>query len=275
MSDIPTLVNILRYLYSNAEPSTYGNIITTVQKEQELVDRALDELVSQGIIEKRDEYYHYKSTPEAEEITQKFFALYEKVLRTPQMELLVCGLLSRAGGGHPLRMNTLLHVLATEGHAADDVLNFLNKEVEKGYIKKVQVNLIGMDLTLCPVLIPASYTPRLQVDTSEYEIAKGWCQDLDLSSTEEDYLIGNYPDELAEASVQYVETEKQRAVTEVLREEAVLQEAGIDLIPWQDFQNQQHQLGLSEITKSVLDGGAYASKNLLVAKIIGVIKSAL
>jgi len=274
MSDIPTLVQILRYLHSDTGPATYDNIITTIQKEQALTDKALEELVSRGIIIKSDDYYRYSATPEADEISQKLFSLYEKVLKTPQMELLVCGLLSRAGGGHLLRINTLLHVLAIEGYATDDVLHFLNEEIERGHIIKVQVNFIGMALSLPPILIPASYSPRLQVNASEYETAKEWCQGSGLSFIEEDYLIGNYSDELAEASVQYVETEKQRAVTEVLREEAVQQEAGIDLLPWQDvFQNQQYQLGISEITKSVLDSGAYAFKKLLVATIVGVIKS--
>ncbi len=275
MSDMPTLVKILRYLHSNAAPITYGNIITTVQKEQELVDRALNELVSQGIVDSRDEYYYYSATPKAEEFSQKLFALHEKVLRTQQMELLVRGLLSRAGGGHFLRMNTLLHVLAMEGFATDDVLHLLDEEVGGGYIKKVQVIFIGMVLSLSPVLIPACYASRLRVNAAEYELAKGWCQDSGSSSIEEDYLIGDYPDELAEAGIQYVETEKQRAVTEILREEAVQQEAGIDLVPWQDvFQNPQYQLGLSEITKNVLESGAYAFKRLIIAKIIGVIKSA-
>ncbi|MFC1954336.1 hypothetical protein ACFLVZ_00735 [Chloroflexota bacterium] len=275
MSDTPTLVKILRYLHSNAEPSTYGNIITTVQKEQELVDRALSELVSQGIIDNDNEYYSYKASPEAEEFCQKLFALYNIILRTPQMELLVCGLLSRAGGGHLLRMNTLLHVLAIEGFATDDVLHLLDQEMAGGFIKKIPVIFFGMDLSLPPVLIPACYESRLQINPAWYELAKEWCQTSGSSSIEEDYLIGEYPDDSAEAGIQYVETEKQRAVTEVLREEAVQQETGIDLIPWQDvIQSPQYQLGLSEISKGILDGGAYASKKLMVTKIIGIIKSA-
>jgi len=274
MSDMPTLVKILRYMHSNAAPCTYGNIITNVQKEQELVERALNELVLQGIVNSHDEYYSYSATPEAEEFSQKLFSLYEIVLRTPDMELLVCGLLSRAGGGHLMRMNTLLHVLAMEGFATYDVLHLLDKEIERGNIKKVHVIFIGMVLPLAPVLIPACYASRLWADEAEYELAEGWCQNSDSPSIEEDYLISNYPDEMAEAGVQYVETEKQRAVTEVLREEAMQQEAGIDLLPVQDvLHNPQYQLGLSEVEKSVLDSGAYASK-LIVAKIIGVIKSA-
>ena len=232
-------------------------------------------MVAQGIVSSHDEHYHYSTTPKAEEFSRKLFALYEKVLRTPQMELIVCGLLSRAGGGHLLRMNTLLHVLTTEGFATDDVLHLLDEEVGRGYIKKVQVIFIGMIMPLPPVLIPACYAPRLQVNAMEYELAKGWGQDSGSSSIEEDYLIGTYPDDLAEAGIQYVETEKQRAITMVLREEASQQEAGIDLIPWQDvIQNQQYQLGIAEITKSVLDSGVYAFKRFIKANIIGVIKSA-
>jgi len=276
MSDMPTLVKILRYLHSNAAPTTHANIITAVQKEQDVVDKALNELVVQGIVNTREGYYYYSATPKAEEFSQKLFAVYEKVLRTPEMELLVCGLLSRAGGGHLLRMNTLLHVLAMEGFATDDVFHLLDEEVGRGYIKKVQVIFIGMVLPLPPVLVPASYASRLRVNAAEYELAKAWCQDSGSSSIEENYLIGTYPNDLAEMGIQYVETEKQRAVTEVLREEAAQQETGIDLIPWQDaFQNPQYKIGLTEITNSVLDSGAYAFKRLIKANIIGVIKSAL
>ncbi len=273
MSDEPTLVKILKYLHDKEEPSNYGNIITAVQKEQELIDKALFELAAQGIIDIRDGRYSFSATPSAEEFSQKLFALYEKVLREPQMNLIICGLLSRAGGGHMLRKDTLLHVLAMEGFAADDVLRMLETEMERRYIQDLQIDFIGMVLSSPPVLVPACYGPRLRVNAAVYDLVKGWCKESGSSSITEEYLTSSYPEELAQAGIQYVETEKQRAVTAVLREEASHQEAGIDLVPWHDaFQSTQSRLGISEVTKGALESGAYAFKRLTKANMIGVMK---
>ena len=132
MSDMSALVKILRYLRDNSEPSNYNDIISAVQEGQARVDRALNKLVGEGIVDSRDSRYCYAATPRAEELCQKLFALYERVLARPQLELLARGLICQADEYYPLRMITLLRVLGKEGFALEDVTQFLDGEVARG-----------------------------------------------------------------------------------------------------------------------------------------------
>ncbi len=234
MSDLPSLVKILKYLQVNKEPANQDNIITAVREEQALVDSALNKLVARGIVDSRGEYYCYNTTPKTEEFCQKLFVLYQKVLRRPQMEFLIRYFLSRAGGGHLLRMSTLLHVLEKQGSAVEDSIQLLDEKIYEGCIKKVNIIFITMSPFSTPVLIPYYYASRLSyIDIEKYEWIKQWCQESGLSSAKEDYLIGAYPTELTESGIHHIETEKQREVTQVLREEMSRQAVRAGLVPWQ------------------------------------------
>jgi hypothetical protein len=189
-----------------------------VQEGQALVNRALKRLVAEGIVDSCEERYWYNATPRVEEFCQKLFTLYEKVLRRRQMELLAPGLLSQVGGRYLLRMDPFLQVLEKEGFTMEDVTHFLDEEIERGYVKRVRVIFIARASLLPPLFVPSYYASHLHVNTDEYEQLKERCYDLGLSVNEEDYLIGDYPAELAEPAIQYMETEKQEVI-QALKEE--------------------------------------------------------
>lgn len=208
MSDAPTLVKVLRYLRDNTAPSTYNDIISTVQEGQVLIDRALNKLLTEGIVERRDQYYCYTATPRAEELCQKLFALYEKMAKSSQLELLARGLLCQSGKYYVLRVNTFLQVLGKEGFTQEDMTHFLNGEVERGYVKRVRGFFVAKVSASARLFMP-SYYPVRQVSADEYRQLKERASDSGLLCSEEDYFIGAYPAELAEPTIRYMETRKQ------------------------------------------------------------------
>jgi len=207
MSDVPTLVKVLRYLRDSSEPSSYNDIISAVQEGQAPVDRALKKLVAEGMVDSRDSRYCYAATPRAEELCQKLFALYERVLARPQLELLARGLICQADEYYPLRMNTLLRVLDKEGFALEDVTQFLDGEVERGHVKRVSA-IFGGRVSGSPPLFTPYYLGLPQIDQHEYRQLEEWSGDSGLVCSQGDYLIGDYPAELAEPAIRYVETVK-------------------------------------------------------------------
>ena len=207
MSDVPTLVKVLRYLRDSSAPSSYNDIISAVQEGQVPVDRALNKLVGEGIVDRCDSRYCYAATPRAEELCQKLFALYERVLARPQLELLARGLICQADEYYPLRMITLLRVLDKEGFALEDVPQFLDGEVKRGYVKRVSAIFGGRVSGSPPWFIPY-YCGLPQIDQHEYPQPEDWSGDSGLAYSQEDYLIGDYPAELAEPAIRYVETVK-------------------------------------------------------------------
>jgi hypothetical protein len=207
MSDMPTLVKVLRYLHDNSEPSSYNDIISAVQERQALVDKALEKLVAERIVHSRDSLYSYNATPRAEELCQKLFALYEKILARPQLELLARGLICQADEYYPLRMNTLLRVLEKEGFAAEDVTRFLDGEVKMGYVKRMPA-IFGGRVWGSPPLFIRYYLGLAQFGQHDYPQPEDWSGNSGLAHSQEDYLLSNYPPELAEPAVQYIETVK-------------------------------------------------------------------
>ena len=204
MADIPTLVKILRYLRSSTKSAAMGDIISEVQEGQVLVDRALDKLVTDGMVKNADGLYCYTDTLEAEEVCQKLFDLYDNLVNRTKLELLARGLLCRSGKNCLLRLDTFLSVLEKEGFALEEVVCFLKDEIEKGYITRAPIDLIGEIPFSPPLIIPSGYSLR-DISMSECHKAKEWLHDLSFSYGDEDCLMGDYPAELARAAVDHME----------------------------------------------------------------------
>ena len=207
MSDVPTLLKVLRYLRANSESSSYNDIISAVHEGQALVDRALNKLVAEGIVNSRDEGYCYTATPRAEELSQKLFALYEKAASRQRLELLGRGLICQAEEYYPLRSGTFVHVLEREGFAFEDVTRFLDGEVEKGYVKKVP-GIFGARVSGSPPLFIPPYYGSWQTSRYQFQHVGEWSCASVPPHGEDDYVIGDYPAELAEPAIRYMEAEK-------------------------------------------------------------------
>ena len=228
MSNLPTAVEVLKYLMDVSVPSTPTNISRAVHEGQILVDRALTELMARGLIDRYGEdKYHYLATPEADELCRKLFALYGKVGTRSQKELLARGLLSQPGPRYLWHVNKLLEVLESEGFTREDAAPFLDQETSKGYIKTIRIIFVARLSFTAPPFIPYYYiTDFRKVDANEHQQLKQQCLNLGLSMNGVDYLMGAYPPELAQPAVQYVEKDK-RQIRDILREEAFQQWQGL------------------------------------------------
>ena len=228
MSRLPTVVRVLKYLMDTPGPSPYQDIIRVTPEGQAFVEWALSQLVARGLIHRQGEnHYYYKASTEADEFCQRLFTLYERVTARPQKELSARGLLSQPGPRYLWRLGRLLQVLEAEGFDREDASRFLDQEISRGYINKVGIMfVVGMSFT-APDFIPYYYISDFRnVVAEEYEQLKEQCHNLGLSMSEEHYLTGAYPPELAQPAIQYVEKEK-RQIRDMLRDEAFRQWQGL------------------------------------------------
>lgn len=228
MSNLPTAVKVLKYLRDVSAPSTQNDISRVVREGQAHVRRALTELMARGLIDRRGEdHYHYRATPEADELCQKLFALYDKVSTRPQKELLVRGLLSQPAPRYLWHMNKLLEVIEREGFSREDAIPFLDQETEKGYIKRVRMIFVARIPFTAPPFIPYYNMSDIRnIEPNEYEQLKQQYHNSGLIMNEENYLMGAYPPELSQTAAQYVEKEK-RQMRDMLWEEAFQQWQGL------------------------------------------------
>lgn len=228
MSNLPTAVKVLKYLRDLSAPSPHSNITRAVREGQTLVNRALTELVARGLIDRcGEDYYQYRATPEADELCQKLFALYDKVSTRPQKQLLARGLLSQPGPRYLWQMNKLLEVLDREGFTREEAVPFLDEEAKKGFIQRIKIIFVARSPFTIPPFIPYYYISDFRnIDPSEYEQLKQQCRNSGLSMSEEYYIAGAYPPELSQPAIQYVEKEKHQ-VRDMLRDEAFQQWRGL------------------------------------------------
>jgi hypothetical protein len=228
VSNMPTAVKVLKHLRETSAPSTSTNISRAVREGQTLVDKALAELVARGLLLRNSgDYYQYRKTPEADQLCQRLFALYDKLSTRPGKELLVRGLLSQPSPRYLWHVNKLLEVIEREGFSRKDAIQFLDGETGKGYIKKVRMIFVARTPFVAPPFIPYYYMSGFRnIDPNEYDKLTQQCHSSGLLMNEESYLMGAYPPELSQPAIQYVEKEK-RQMRDTLWEEAFKQWQGL------------------------------------------------
>jgi len=211
MTELPIGVKVLKYLVNTTVPTNYNNIIKVVDEGQVLVNRALTELTARGLVDKHgDDCYQYRATAETDELCQKLFALYDRVIARVQKESLVRGLLSQPSPCYLWRTDKLLEVL----------------EIRVIFVVRVPF--------VAPPFIPYYNISDIRnVDADEYEQLKQQCRNLGLSMNEEHYLLGTYPPELSLPAIHSLEEEK-RQVRDMLVEEASRQWQGLTY-SWEGF----------------------------------------
>ncbi len=223
MSGLPTIVEILRYLRSNATPHTYEDIISQTSGSQGRVEQALTKLVTSGMVRAKGKLYQYIPTPEAEELCQKLFDLYERVVQKSRLELLLRGILSQSAQRYFFKMDTLREMLEREGFASQEVSQLLKEEIRKGHIRHLKLVFVTKLPFSAPIYVPLAYISHFgPVRSQEYEALKEYSQIKGLDFIEEDYLQADYPPELAQPGQEYLKKEAGR-ILEKLREEALLQ----------------------------------------------------
>ena len=235
MTELPIGVKVLKYLVNTTVPTGYNDIIRMVDEGQVLVNRALTELTARGLVDRYGEdCYQYHATAEADELCQKLFVLYDRVIARVQKESLVRGLLSQPSPCYLWRTDKLLEVLGKEGFTREDTMAFLDEEEGKDYIKRIRLIFVARVPFVAPSFIPYYNISDIRnVDADEYEQLKQQCQNLGLSMNEEHYLLGTYPPELSLPAIHSLEEEK-RQVRDMLVEEASRQWQGLTY-SWEGF----------------------------------------
>ncbi len=213
----PTLVRILRILQDKGGKASEEEIRGALSGEKPAyIDRAFEELRNRGILRREGDLWEISSSPEIEALVQKLFALYEKVARAAKKEMLVRGILSRTSWHYLLRFEVLLEILEQEGFEREEIREFIQKEVERGYIEKFKVVWVGK-ASGAPIFMPSYYLSYLAyISPEEYRKLRG---NTSVPVFEDEYLLGKYPDEVAAPAREYMEREH-KELCNMLRERA-------------------------------------------------------
>lgn len=242
----PAIVKVLQYLKDAEAPADFNDVITATGESQTLVQRALDRLLSTGMIERAGGGFRYVHTTGAQELSGKLFELYLKVSKKPQMELTIRGIICHLGRSAAyIRVGRLLEVMEKDGFLRGEVVSLLDGELESGYLRKLEVlfspdgqgsatglacerpDIVGKIRAVSIPKVP--FPPPLAI--SAYYLS--WFRDMSTEDFEklkmevlggnelrrEEYITGVYPPEMSQAARSYLIHEKLE-MAEALREEA-------------------------------------------------------
>ena len=202
------LLKCLKLLRNADRSLTESEIAIRVEDELFYVARALEKLGETRLVAKSGDYYSYRRTIENEEFSKRMLAVYEKIGRKCVVESLVIGLLSAAvRDKHLLKENTLLRVMGEEGFGVDEICGFVQQKVDEGHVRRLRVALRKEkdEFFPAPPVIPWHYTSRLiRMKGDEYEKVKRRWGEEGFFVQEEDYLIADFPLEIAGPAAEYL-----------------------------------------------------------------------
>ena len=202
------LVKCLKLLRNSDCPLTEQQIADRIEEDPIYVARTVEKLAERELVSKVGESYSYRTTPANEEFSKRILAVYEKIGKKCEMESLVIGMLSAAvREKHLLKETTLLRILGEEGFGADELGVLLQGHVDEGRVRRLKVALRKEkdESFPSPPVIPWYYTSRLiRMNEEEYEKVKRRWGDEGFFVQEEDYLLADYPPDMAGPAADYL-----------------------------------------------------------------------
>ncbi|MBI4332564.1 MAG: hypothetical protein HY673_14935 [Chloroflexi bacterium] len=219
----PSSLKVLRYLRGYRLPRTRNDIIQGTGETPDYVTRALSRLAAEKIVTEENGGYLFAPGPESDIIFVKLADVCAIVSRGTQLELMVRGLLCATPQPCLVRISAVTGILASEGFSNEETMGFVQEEIRKGHVKKIKLLFYLRRQNTLPTYVPQEYvSPLSWVDMESYHQVGHYVGEDDpgYPSAHEEYLLGDYPREMANPAKEYLDTEK-AYIKEKLREEAM------------------------------------------------------
>ena len=114
--DTPPIIKILRYLKDGKTPVSLDDVIIATGESQTLSLKALDKLVSGGIVSSVNNTFCYVANPKTDDLSEKLFQLYRTVNKEPDMEVTLRGLICHLSSLRAyLRVNRVIEAMELRG----------------------------------------------------------------------------------------------------------------------------------------------------------------
>lgn len=206
----PTIVKVLNYLKDTKVKKTKEELSISIDEPQEYVNKALEKLIAIDVVTQEEGDYLYNDTPSSGEFCYRLAKLYETLGRKPNKELLIRGLICQIPSQYLFHFPTLVQMMQKEGIDKQELDQFLEQEIANGYLKIIRAVYTEMEPPVIPICIPPFYFNYLGhlgvINCDWYKSHRQEQRDYEL--WEEDYLIAQYPSELANPAKEYIEGER-------------------------------------------------------------------
>jgi len=219
--DTPSIPRILEILLESEEGREELSLLQALGDEARAT-KALDLLLQHGIIAReRGRVRICDGSGTACKVGQ-IVAFYKQVQRAARKNLVLRGILNATYYKCLVHLGTFVQMMEHEGFDGVETLRAVDEEAREGYVQRLKIayrSRSGTKHKFFP-FIPLYYYPHFVVmDADKMQPLRSRLETPGIALAEEDYLLGNYPKELAAQSRDYILREKHH-IKEKIKNEA-------------------------------------------------------
>lgn len=210
MLDIPSIPTILQALLETREGRTEASLVDNVKDRHHAV-KAMEALVRHGLVTRREDVVRLVEDERKLERVRALIDFYRGVQRAARKSLVFRGILNTTQYKCLIHLQTFLTIMEDEGFDRGEVEELLRKEKQDGYVEHMKImyrSRQGLKHKLFP-FIPLYYYPHFIImNTDNVGHFRERLQGAGIALTEEDYLLGKYPKEIAQQSRLFIARER-------------------------------------------------------------------
>ena len=219
--DTPSIPRILEILLESEEGRDESALLQTFG-DASYAAKAVDTLVEHAIITREKGRLRICHGSEVAQKVLRIVSFYGEIQRAARKELMFRGILNATYYKCLIHFGTFIEMMEHEGFDKGETIGTLGEEVKQGYVQHLKIlyrSRSGLKHKFFP-FIPLYYYPHFVVtDANNAQPLRARLENPAITLTEEDYLLGNYPKELAAQSRDYILKEKNH-VKEKIKDEA-------------------------------------------------------
>ncbi len=208
--DTPSIPRILEILLESEEGRDEPMLLKAVGEASHAA-RAVDLLLTHGVIAREKGRLRICPGSNVAHKVHQIVDFYRDIQRTSRKELMFRGILNATYYKCLIHFGTFIEMMEDEGFDREETARTLEEEKEQGYVQHLKIvykTRTGLKHKFF-AFIPLYYYPHFIVmDANNAEPMRSRLEGAGISTTEEDYLLGNYPKELAAQARDYILKEK-------------------------------------------------------------------
>ncbi len=208
--DVPAIPRLLRRLLESGGEWAEA-IVAENPKERAYTEEAVEALRREGLIEQRGDLLRIVESAGNCEVIDKIIHFYASADRAARRRLLFRGILNCTQYACMIYVDALIDLMATEGFDRMDTEELVQRDEKRGYLERQKIiyrTRGGLKHKVFP-FIPVHYYPHfITMKSGDTSRLKERLRDAGIVIAEEDYLLGHYPEEIANQSREYIKREK-------------------------------------------------------------------
>ena len=218
--DTPSIPRILEILLEYDEGRDESSLLQAVG-DAPYATRAVDILLKHGVIAREKGRLRICHGIGVTQKVRQIVGFYGDVQRLARKDLMFRGILNATYYKCLIHFDTFIEMMEHEGFSKEEIKRTLDEEVKQGYVQHLKIvyrSRSGLKHKFFP-FIPLYYYPHFIVmDANNVQPLRARLENAGIVLTEEDYLLGNYPKELAAQSRDYILKEKHHVKDKIKNE---------------------------------------------------------